>query len=290
MRTAVILGAARTPIGRFLGGLASIPAPRLGSIAIAEALRRAEVPKDQVDEVIVGNVLSAGLGQAPGRQATLYAGLPASVPATTINKMCGSGLKAVMLAAQAIATGDADVVVAGGMENMSASPYLLPRARTGYRLGDDKIVDIILKDGLLDAYQNLHMGNCAELLAREYRISRQEQDDFARRSYSKALSAMDGGKFTKEIIPVEIPHPKGEPQVVAEDEEPRRVDFDKLATLRPAVEEGGTVTAGNASSLSDGAAAVVVGRGGGGAAARVEAPGPPRGPRRSGDGTRVVHD
>src|SRR2546427_4873110 len=258
MRAAVLLGAARTPIGRFLGGLASIPAPRLGSIAIAEALRRAEVRKDQVDEVIVGNVLSAGLGQAPGRQATLYAGLPASVPATTINKMCGCGLKAVMLAAQAIATGDADVVVAGGMENMSASPYLLPRARTGYRLGDDKIVDIILKDGLLDAYQNLHMGNCAELLAREYRISRQEQDDFARRSYSEALSARDGGKFTKEIIPVEIPHPKGEPQVVAEDEEPRRVDFDKLSTLRPAFEEGGTVTAGNASSLSDGAAAVVV--------------------------------
>ena len=258
MRTAVILGAARTPIGRFLGGLASIPAPRLGSIAIAEALRRAEVPKDQVDEVIVGNVLGAGLGQAPARQATLYAGLPTSVPATTINKMCGSGLKAVMLAAQAISTGDADVVVAGGMENMSASPYLLPRARTGYRLGDDKIVDTILKDGLLDAYQNLHMGNCAEILAREYRISRQEQDDFARRSYSKALSAMDGDKFAQEIIPVEIPHPKGEPQVVAEDEEPRRVDFDKLSTLRPAFEEGGTVTAGNASSLSDGAAAVVV--------------------------------
>src|SRR5207302_9429489 len=144
--------------------------------------------------------------------------------------MCGSGLKAVMLAAQAIATGDADVVVAGGMENMSASPYLLPRARTGYRLGDDKIVDIILKDGLLDAYQNRHMGNCAELLAREYRISRQEQDDFPRRSYSKALSAMDGGKIAQEIIPVEIPHPTDEPQVVAEDEDPRRVVFDKLST------------------------------------------------------------
>lgn len=258
MRTSVILSAARTPIGRFLGGLASIPAPRLGSIAIAEALRRAEVPKDQVNEVIMGNVLSAGLGQAPARQAALYAGLPTSVPATTINKMCGSGLKAVMLAAQAIAAGDADVVVAGGMENMSAAPYLLPRARTGYRLGDDKIVDTILKDGLLDAYQNLHMGNCAELLAREYRISRQEQDDFARHSYSKALGAMDGETFTPEIIPVQIPQPKGEPSVVAEDEEPHRVDFDKLPTLRPAFEEGGTVTAGNASSLSDGAAAVVV--------------------------------
>src|SRR3989475_2583311 len=258
MRTVVILSAARTPIGHFLGGLASIPAPRLGSIAIAEALRRAEVQKDQVDEAIVGNVLSAGLGQAPARQAALYAGLPVSVPATTINKMCGSGLKAAMLAAQAIAAGDADVVVAGGMENMSAAPYLLPRARTGYRLGDDKIVDTILKDGLLDAYQNLHMGNCAEILAREYRISRQDQDDFARRSYSRALGAMDGGKFAQEIVPVEISGAKGAPQLVAEDEEPRRVDFDKLSTLRPAFEEGGTVTAGNASSISDGAAAVVL--------------------------------
>src|SRR2546422_7049280 len=201
MRTVVILSAARTPIGHFLGGLASIPAPRLGSIAIAEALRRAEVQKDQVDEAIVGNVLSAGLGQAPARQAALYAGLPTSVPATTINKMCGSGLKAAMLAAHAIAAGDADVVVAGGMENMSAAPYLLPRARTGYRLGDDKIVDTILKDGLLDAYQNLHMGNCAEILAREYRISRQEQDDFARRSYSRALGAMDGASLLRRSCP-----------------------------------------------------------------------------------------
>ncbi len=258
MRTVVILGAARTPIGRFLGGLSSIPAPRLGSIVIAEALRRAGVQKDQVDEVIMGNVLSAGLGQAPARQATLHGGLPHAVPATTVNKMCGSGLKAVMLAAQAIAVGDADVAVAGGMENMSASPYLLPRARTGYRLGDDKIVDTIMKDGLLDAYQNMHMGNCAELLAREYRISRQEQDDFARLSYSRALTAMDGGKFADEIVPVEVSGGKGAPQVVGEDEEPRRVDFEKIPTLRPAFEEGGTVTAANASSISDGAAAVVL--------------------------------
>src|SRR2546426_1829740 len=216
MRTVVILSAARTPIGRFLGGLASIPAPRLGSIAIAEALRRAEVQKDQVDEAIVGNVLSAGLGQAPARQAVLYAGLPVSVPATTINKMCGSGLKAAMLAAHAIAAGDADVLVAGGVEDQSAAPHPPPPARTGYKLGDGKIVDTILKDGLLDAYQNLHMGKCAEILAREYRISRQEQDDFARRSYSKALSAMEGDTFTQEIIPVDIPHPKGDRQVVAE--------------------------------------------------------------------------
>ncbi len=258
MRNVVVLGAARTPIGRFLGGLASIPAPRLGSIVIGEALRRAGVGKDQVDEVIMGNVLSAGLGQAPARQAALHAGLPASVLATTVNKMCGSGLKAAMLGAQAIAAGDADVVVAGGMENMSAAPYLLPRARTGYRLGDDKIVDTILKDGLLDAYQNLHMGNCAELLAREYRISRQEQDDFAKLSYSRAIAAMDGGRLAEEIVAVEVPQGRGAPLVAAEDEEPRRVDFDKIPTLRPVFEEGGTVTAANASSISDGAAAVVL--------------------------------
>jgi len=258
MRTVVILGAARTPIGRFLGGLAGIPAPRLGSIAIAEALRRSGVSGEGVDEVIMGNILTAGLGQAPARQAALYAGLPPSVPATTVNKMCGSRLKAAMLASQAIAVGDADVVVAGGMENMSASPYLLPRARTGYRLGDDKIIDTILKDGLLDAYSNMHMGNCAELLAREYRISRQDQDDFARLSYSRALGAMNEGGFAPEIVEVDVSGGSGAMQVVAEDEEPRRVNFDKIPTLRPAFEEGGTVTAANASSLSDGAAAVVL--------------------------------
>jgi len=166
MRTVVILSAVRTPVGRFLGGLASIPAPRLGSIVIAEAVRRTGVQKDQVDEVIMGNVLGAGLGQAPARQATLHGGLPQAVPATTVNKMCGSGLKAVMLAAQAIAVGDADVAVAGGMENMSASPYILPGARTGYRLGDGKIIDTMLHDGLIDAYKQVHMGNCAEMLAR----------------------------------------------------------------------------------------------------------------------------
>lgn len=258
MRTAVILGAVRTPIGRFLGGLAGIPAPRLGSVAVAEVLRRARVPPAGVDEVIMGNILSAGLGQAPARQAALYAGLPTSVPATTVNKMCGSGLKAAMLAAQAIGVGDADLVVAGGMENMSASPYLLPRARTGYRLGDDKIIDTILKDGLLDAYKNMHMGNCAELLAREYRISRQEQDEFARLSYSRAVAAMDEGRFADELVAVDVSAGAAPPQQVAEDEEPRRVNFDKIPTLRPVFEEGGTVTAANASSISDGAAAVVL--------------------------------
>ena len=258
MREVVILSAARTPIGRFLGGLSSIPAPRLGSIAIAEAIRRAGIAKDDVDEVLMGNVLTAGLGGAPARQATLFAGLSTSVPATTINKMCGSGLKTVMLGAQAIATGDADIIVAGGMENMSAAPYLLPRARTGYRLGDDKVIDTLLHDGLVDAFKHIHMGSCAEILAREYKISRQEQDDYARLSYSRAIAAMDDGYLTDEIVPVEVPQATGEPAVVVEDEEPRRVDFDKISTLRPAFEENGTVTAANASSISDGAAAVVI--------------------------------
>lgn len=258
MREVVIVSAARTPIGRFLGGLSTIPAPRLGSIAIGEAIRRAGLDKDQIDEVIMGNVLSAALGQAPARQATLYAGLPTSVPATTVNKMCGSSLKAAMLGAQAIALGDADIIVAGGMENMSAAPYALARARTGYRLGDDTIIDTMLKDGLVDAYQGFHMGNCAEILAREYRISRQEQDEYARLSYSRAIATMDEGHFSDEIVSVEVPRPRGEPVVVSEDEEPRRVDFNKIPTLRPAFEENGTVTAANASSISDGAAAVVL--------------------------------
>ena len=258
MREVVILSAARTPVGHFLGGLSSIPAPRLGSTAIAEAVRRSGIDKSEVDEVLMGNVLGAGLGQAPARQATLFAGLPTSVPATTINKMCGSGLKTVMLGAQAIAAGDADIIVAGGMENMSASPYILPDARTGYRLGDGKIIDTMLHDGLIDAFSQVHMGNCAEMLAREYKISRQEQDDYARLSYSRAIAAMDDGYFADEVLPVEVPQGKGEPVVVSEDEEPRRVDFEKLGKLRPVFEENGTVTAANASSISDGAAAVVI--------------------------------
>jgi len=258
MREVVILSAARTPVGHFLGGLSSIPAPRLGSTAIAEAVRRSGIDKSEVDEVLMGNVLGAGLGQAPARQATLFAGLPTSVPATTINKMCGSGLKTVMLGAQAIAAGDADIIVAGGMENMSASPYILPDARTGYRLGNGKIIDTMLHDGLIDAFSQVHMGNCAEMLAREYKISRQEQDDYARLSYSRAIAAMDDGYFADEVLPVEVPQGKGEPVVVGEDEEPRRVDFDRLGKLRPVFEENGTVTAANASSISDGAAAVVI--------------------------------
>ncbi|MDR7521036.1 MAG: acetyl-CoA C-acyltransferase [Armatimonadota bacterium] len=254
MREVAILSAVRTPIGRFLGGLAGVPAPRLGGIVVAEAVRRAGIALDQVSEVIMGNVLGAGLGQAPARQAALAAGLPDTVPATTVNKMCGSGLKAVMLGAQAIQTGDAEVVVAGGMENMSAAPFLLDRARSGYRLGDGTVVDVILRDGLVDPWGHGHMGNCAELLARTFKITRQEQDAFARESYRRALAAMASGASSEEIVPV---NPGSGPPVV-EDEEPRRADFEKMTKLQPAFEEGGTVTAANASSISDGAAAVVL--------------------------------
>jgi acetyl-CoA C-acetyltransferase len=258
MRDVVILSAARTPIGRFMGGLASVPAPRLGSVAIADACRRAEVPPERVDEVYMGIILTAGLGQAPARQASLFAGLPNTVPATTLNKMCGSGLKAVMLGAQAIMAGDAEVIVAGGMENMSAAPYLLDRAREGYRLGHGALVDSMIKDGLWDVYNDIHMGNCCELLVREHRISREEQDAFARRSYARALEAIESGRFRREIVPVETRGERGTPKTVAEDEEPRRFDPEKLSTLRPVFDDSGTVTVANASSISDGAAAVVL--------------------------------
>jgi acetyl-CoA C-acetyltransferase len=258
MREVFIVEAVRTPIGRFLGGLTGAPAPRLGAGVIAAAVERAGVAPDQVDEVIMGNVLSAGLGQAPARQAARFAGLPDSVPATTVNKMCGSGLKAVMLGSQAIRTQDAEIVVAGGMENMSAAPFLLDRARLGYRLGDGTVADAILRDGLVDAYGHGHMGNCAELVARAFKISREEQDAFAAQSYRRALAAMDSGAFAAEILPVT---PQGNAAPVSEDEEPRRVDFEKIPRLKPAFVEGGTVTAANASSISDGAAALVLASG-----------------------------
>ncbi|HKV45529.1 MAG TPA: acetyl-CoA C-acyltransferase [bacterium] len=258
MREVVILSAVRTPIGRFKGGLSSIPAPRLGSAAIAEAVRRARVPPERVDEVYMGIVLAAGLGQAPARQASLYAGLPNTVPATSLNKMCGSGLKAVMLAAQAVQAGDADIVVAGGMENMSAAPYLLDRARAGYRMGHGTLVDSMITDGLWDVYNDMHMGSCAELLSREHKISRAEQDALARRSYTRAIAATESGHFRQEIVPVETPAGREGRGTVVEDEEPRRYDPEKLGNLRPIFEEGGTVTVANASSISDGAAAVVV--------------------------------
>jgi acetyl-CoA C-acetyltransferase len=261
MRDVVLLSAVRTPIGRFMGGLTAVSAPRLGSVVIADALRRAGVAPDRVDEVYMGIILAAGLGQAPARQAALYAGLPNTVPATALNKMCGSGLKAVMLGAQAVIAGDADVIVAGGMENMSVAPYLLDRARAGYRLGHGSLVDSMIKDGLWDVYNDIHMGSCCELLVREYRISREEQDAFARRSYTRALAAIESGHFKREVVPVHVDGDRGASRTVAEDEEPRRFDPEKLATLRPVFEDGGTVTVANASSISDGAAAVVVAAG-----------------------------
>lgn len=258
MQNAVIVGAARTAIGSFNGALAQIPAPRLGATAIKAALERAGVAPAAVDEVIMGCVLPAGLGQAPARQAAIYAGLPESTPAMTINKVCGSGLKAVMLAAQAIRAGDAQVIVAGGMENMSQAPYLLPDARDGMRLGHKTVVDSMIKDGLWDAYNDFHMGNAAEICARDCNIGREQQDAFARQSYEKAIAAQTRGAFADEITPVEVPQRKGPPTIVDRDEEPARGRPDKFAELRPAFEKTGTVTAANASSINDGAAAVVV--------------------------------
>ncbi len=258
MKEVVITGAARTAVGSFMGSLSDIPAPKLGAIAIAEAVSRGGIKKEEVDQVIMGNVLPAGVGQAPARQAGIFAGIPVSAGAMTINKMCGSGLKAVMLGTQAVATGEFDVVVAGGMESMSLSPYLLKKARSGYRLGNDAIFDHMMIDGLLDAYNNVHMGICAELLAKEHRISREDQDAFAASSYNRALAAIKDGKFEKEIVGVEIPQRKGDPVVFKVDEEPGRGNVAKLPALKPAFQKDGTVTAGNASTINDGGAAVVL--------------------------------
>jgi acetyl-CoA C-acetyltransferase len=258
MRDVVVLAGARTPIGSFRGALAPLSAPRLGSIAVKAALDRARVPADVVGEVYLGCVLPAGLGQAPARQASIGAGIPAAVGAVTVNKVCGSGLKAVVFARNAIAAGEHDVVVAGGMESMSNAPYLLPKAREGYRLGHAQVIDSLIQDGLWDAYGNVHMGDCAELCAKEKGITRADQDAFAVESYRRALRAQSEGKFRGEIVPVEIAQKKGAPKIVAEDEEPGRGDIEKLAALRPAFQKDGTVTAGNASSINDGAAALVL--------------------------------
>jgi acetyl-CoA C-acetyltransferase len=258
MKHSVIVSAARTPIGSLQGKLRDLSATRLGGIVVREALERAGVKGDQVDEVIMGNVLSAGLGQAPARQASLGAGLPRAVPCTTINKVCGSGLKSVMCAAQAIMSGDAEIVVAGGMESMSNAPYLLMKARSGYRLGSGELVDSMIHDGLWDAYNHFHMGAAGEICARELKISREEQDEFAAESYKRAQKAQAQGPFTREIVPVYVPEDSAQSVLISEDEEPGRVDFAKLPRLKPSFEENGTITAGNASSISDGAAAVVV--------------------------------
>ena len=258
MRKAVIVSAARTPIGSFNGALGAVAATRLGSIAITEALKRIELNGAEVDEVIMGNVLSAGLGQAPARQASLGAGLPQSVGCTTVNKVCGSSLKAVMLANQAIVSGDAEVVVAGGMESMSNAPYLLMKARSGYRMGDGELIDSMIRDGLWDVYNQFHMGEAAELCAQTLAISREEQDQFAVTSYRRALKAQQRGEFRREMVSVAVSQRNGQEQWIEEDEEPKRVNLERLPTLKPAFRKDGRVTAGNASSISDGAAALVV--------------------------------
>jgi acetyl-CoA C-acetyltransferase len=258
MREVVIASACRTPIGSFNGSLSSLPAPRLGAVVIDEALKRANVPKEMVDEVIMGCVLTAGVGQAPARQAAIFAGLPTKVECMTINKVCGSGLKAVMLATQAIKLGDADIIVAGGMESMSNAPYILDKARTGYRMGHGQLIDSMIKDGLWDVYNDFHMGNAGELCARECNISRQEQDEFAVLSYKRALEAIEKGYFKEEIVPVKVPQPKGGEVIVDEDEEPKRVNFDKIPQLKPAFDPNGTITPANASKINDGASALVL--------------------------------
>ncbi|MGH7377288.1 MAG: thiolase family protein [Candidatus Methylomirabilales bacterium] len=257
MRDVVILSAARTPIGSFSGSLASIPAPRLGAVAIGEALRRAKVEPGRVDEVLMGNVVSAGLGQAPARQAAIYAGIPEQVGATTVNKVCGSGLKAILLGAQAIQVGAADCIVAGGMESMSGSPYLLPKARSGYRMGHAELVDSMILDGLWDVYSNLSMGACGELCAAKFGLTREQQDAYAAQSYSRTWAAQKAGKFKAEIVPVEVAG-KGGTTLVEEDEDPKRGNLEKLPRLKPAFKADGTITAGNAPSVNDGAAALVL--------------------------------
>ncbi|MEE9225628.1 MAG: acetyl-CoA C-acetyltransferase [Bacteroidota bacterium] len=258
MNDIVIASACRTPVGSLGGTLSSLPAARLGAVVIEEAVKRAGIEKNQVNEVIMGNVLSAGAGQAPARQAALYAGLPDTTECMTINKVCGSGLKAVMLAAQAIMLEDAEIVVAGGMESMSNAPYLLEKARSGYRLGHAQLVDSMIKDGLWDVYNDFHMGNAAELCARECNVPREAQDEFSILSYKRSLEAQKNCWFKEEIVPVSIPQKEGTPSVIEEDEEPKKVRFEKISKLRPAFQKDGTVTAANASKINDGAAAVVV--------------------------------
>jgi acetyl-CoA C-acetyltransferase len=258
MKDIVILGGARTPIGSFLGTLSAISAPKLGSIAIKCALQNSGVQPEAVQQVIMGNVLQAAVGQAPARQAGIGAGIPVSAGAVTVNKVCGSGLKAVMYAANDIRCDEYDVAVAGGMESMSNAPYALTQARTGYRMGNGKMIDVMVHDGLWDPYGDKHMGTCAELCVSKYKFTRQQQDDFSRESYRRAQDAVRTGKFKKEIAVVEVPSKKGS-AVIIDDEEPFSAPLEKMGTLKPAFQkEGGTVTAGNASKINDGAAALVV--------------------------------
>ena len=257
MKKSVIVSAARTPVGSFMGALSGVAAPRLGSRVIQEAVKRAGVDAAKIDEVIMGNVLTGGEGQAPARQAMRYAGIPDSAGALTINKVCGSGVKSVMLADQIIRSGDARMIVAGGMENMSSAPYFLEKARQGYRMGNGNVIDSMIWDGLWDPYNNFHMGNAAELCAKEYHYTREAQDAFAVESYKRSQSAISKGLFKREIVTVEIQGKKGT-VIVGQDEEPAKVDFAKIPSLKPAFVKDGTVTAANASTINDGAGAVIV--------------------------------
>ncbi len=256
-REVFIVSAARTPVGSFQGSLAPLPAPKLGAVAIRAALERANVKPELIDEVLMGNVLSAGQGQAPARQAAIYAGIPHKTPATTVSKVCGSGVASVIWGTKSILLGDAQLVVAGGMESMSNAPYILPKARGGFRMGHGEILDTMILDGLWDPYSNFHMGNAGELCAREYKFDRAAQDEFARTSYSRARAAQEKGEFRAEIAPVSVPG-KGGDVVVDTDEEPTRANLDKMSTLKPAFTKDGTITAANASKINDGAAALVL--------------------------------
>src|SRR5436853_562880 len=259
IKEAVIISAVRTPVGKFLGALKSLKATDLGAIVVREAVKRAGVKPEDVDEVIMGCVIQAGLGQNPARQAALYGGLPDKVSAVTVNKVCGSGLKAVMMAAQGVQLGDSEIVVAGGMESMTNAPYLIPKAREGYRLGNGVLVDAMINDGLWCAFENYHMGNTGEVVAERYNVTREEQDEYALASHRKAAAAIKAGKFREEILPVEIPQKKGGPVRFDTDESVREdTSLEALAKLRPAFKESGTVTAGNAPGVNDGASAVVV--------------------------------
>ncbi|WP_407931460.1 thiolase family protein, partial [Ignavibacterium album] len=257
MKKVVIVSAKRTPIGSFNGSLSSFTAGQLGSIAIKAVIEDSKIDVNLINEVIMGNVLMGGQGQAPARQAALFAGLPNRVECMTINKMCGSGLKAVMLAQQAILAGDADIIIAGGQESMTNTPYILPKARNGYRLGHGDILDMIVLDGLWDVYNQIHMGSCAEVCAKDFKFSREELDEFAINSYKRAINATLTGRFKDEIIPVKVLGKKGE-TIVDKDEEPERVIFEKIPSLKPVFEKDGVVTAANASSINDGAAALLV--------------------------------
>ena len=258
MKDVVIVSAVRTPIGSFGGALSSVSAPKLGAAAIKGALSKINLDPSLVQEVIMGNVLQANTGQAPARQAAIEAGLTSDVPCTTINKVCASGMKAVMMAAQSIKAGENDIVIAGGMENMSSVPYYMDEARNGYRLGDGVLIDGLLKDGLTDVYNKVHMGVCAEKCADEMSFSREEQDEFALTSYDRSAAAWSAGKFNDEVIPVEVPQRRGDALIVSEDEEYKNINKEKFLKLRTVFKKDGTVTAGNASTINDGASALIL--------------------------------